>query len=260
MIMSTLQSHAEQRLFPVLRLLFWRPARTRRARIMRLVFGVLFVTVLLFRYEPSLLFANEYVHPRFVVHSDAPLGSATRAILDAATEHLRLAGIEDPAYVHRAYICNDGWRMRLLAPASTTAFAMTSPMETIVLNRCDVAADRVFAGDRVRSLSGTLAHEATHTLLRRRYGMLAATRLPHWKCEGLCDYVAGESSFPDDEGRRLLREGADDPSTSFFYFRARLMVEQLIRFERLTFDDVVRRDHEETAVLERLTSRLRATR
>jgi hypothetical protein len=235
------------------------PARTRRAKVTRAALSVALWTIVLFRYEPSLIFAHEYVHPRFIVHSDAPLGSATRTVLDAATERLQRSGIDDPGRVFRVYLCNEAWRMRLLAPLSTEAYAMTN-VGTHVVNRCDVSADRVYSGTRSRSLSGTLAHEATHTIIWHRYGTLAAMRLPPWKEEGLCDYVAGESTFPEAEGLRILAEGRDDPSASFFYFKARRMVDHLIHVDGLTIDEVVLRHHDEATVAEALRARLRRAR
>jgi len=127
-----------------------------------------------------------------------------------------------------------------------------------VLNRCDPATDRIWNGarTRVRSLSGVIAHEATHSLLRSRYGRGAVLRLPRWKEEGICDAVARDSSFPEAEGRALIRSGGDDPSGSFFYLRARLMVEELREAEGRSWDEIVARDDDEGAVLARLRARL----
>lgn len=68
---------------------------------------------------------------------------------------------------------------------------------------------------------------------------------------------AGESTFPEARGLAILREGGDEPSASFFYFRARRMIQQLICIEGLTFDEVVEHPHDEAAVLERLRARLK---
>lgn len=236
-------------------LLLGPPARTRRQRALRGGFYLLLASYLLLCAEPAVLFAHEVRHARFVVRSDAPLPPRTRAILDDAARRLAGAPFDDPTLVHRAYLCGAPWRMRLLAPFSTDAFAINHSVGSIIVNRCDVAADRVHVGEHARSLSGVLTHEATHGLLRRRLGLVGAMRLPPWKNEGLCDFVAGESSLDDATGWRLLQEGAGADSGGFFYWRARLMVEQLLVVEGVAIDDLFAQEHDEAAVLERVRAR-----
>ncbi|HZU95963.1 MAG TPA: hypothetical protein VFF73_04585, partial [Planctomycetota bacterium] len=187
--------------------------------------------------------------------SDAPIDSNIATVLDRAAEKLRASGIDDPSLRFRLYACNERWRYRLVAPFSSSAFGVNSAGR-IALNRSDVAADRIYSGERVRTLSGVIAHEATHSLLRQRYGCVTAARLPGWKSEGICDAVAGESSFPMEMGRALLGAGEEDPSPGFSYLKARLMVE-LLREEGLSWDEIVERRHDEGEVLERLRARLR---
>lgn len=231
--------------------------RTRRRRAQRLAFYLLIAGYLLLCARPGALFAHEVRHARFVVCSDAPLPARTTAILDDAAARLARAPFDDPTRVHRAYLCAAPWRMRLLAPGSVDAFAInhTNLGGAIIVNRCDVAADRVFVGEHARSLSGVLAHEASHGLLHERLGVLGALRLPKWKNEGYCDFVAGESTLDDATGWRLLRAGADDGSSQFFYWRARRMVEQLLVVEGVSIDDFLGKDHDEGDVLERVRLR-----
>ena len=49
-----------------------------------------------------------------------------------------------------------------------------------------------------RALSSVIAHEITHGLIRNRLGLLRGLRLAEWENEGYCDFVAQESSFPED--------------------------------------------------------------
>src|SRR3954447_9083831 len=82
-----------------------------------------------------------------------------------------------------------------------------------------------------------------------RLGAAGYWRLPSWKNEGYCDYVADESSFDAEEGLRLIREGRDDPSPSFRYFRAHLMVRYLLDVERIGVDELFARDFDESQVM-----------
>ena len=96
-------------------------------------------------------------------------------------------------------------------------------VSNIFVNTADIRADTVTTDtgqhDK-RTLSGVVAHECTHTLLVRKFGLVRSFRLPSWKQEGYCDYVAQETSFDREEGARLLKQGGTDASPSFFYFKA----------------------------------------
>ena len=44
-------------------------------------------------------------------------------------------------------------------------------------------------------------------LIDRHLGVWASMRSPSWKKEGYCDYVAGDTTFPIPEAKRLIRAG-----------------------------------------------------
>ena len=51
----------------------------------------------------------------------------------------------------------------------------------------------------VRSLSYFIAHEIAHTMVADQVGSFAYVRLPDWKNEGYCDYVAKGGAFSFDD-------------------------------------------------------------
>jgi len=239
--------------------LLGQPAKTRRGRIARGASLVLLVGYLTLVAHPTPLFAHEVAGPRFALRSDEPLPDGpTRVVLARAEALLDRSPITDEG-THQAVVCNAPWRLRLLSPFSTEAFGLTRRLcAWIVINRADIAADRCFVGERVRTLSGVLAHEATHELLHRRLPLLQVP--PTWKVEGLCDFVARESSLDDATGWRVLREGSSSPaweSSGFLYWRARRMVIQLLEVEGWTVDELFAREVDEAALLERLRAQPR---
>ena len=68
--------------------------------------------------------------------------------------------------------------------------------------------------------------------------------------EGYCDFVAQESSFPEDEGLRLLASGQGHPSHSYDYFKFRKMVRHLVETKNLSFSQLVDRANEFAVVEE----------
>lgn len=129
------------------------------------------------------------------------------------------------------FISDGGWRWKYLANISSGAFAITRPFSpAVIVNRTDPNTGVVDNGRKLggqRELGGVLAHEFTHELIRRHYGRLASARLPTWKVEGYCDFVAGESTLTEEQVTRLRQSGQDHPA--LIYFEGRKRVEAILR-------------------------------
>ena len=164
------------------------------------------------------------------VHAERPVGPAMDAILARADARLATSPIAASGMGKRIFLTDGGWRWRVLVLRSAGAFAISRPLsEVIVVNRSDIAADRVINGAAVagdRRLSGTLAHEMTHGLIRRHFGTLASIGFPAWKVEGYCDHVAGGGSLDDATAARLTAAGQAPPALR--YYQGRKRVEQLL--------------------------------
>ena len=124
------------------------------------------------------------------------------------------------------FITDGGWRWLYLANTSQSAFAITRPINSaVIVNRADPSTDTVHVERDVaneRELGSVLAHEFTHGLIRREYGVIAASHFPTWKVEGYCDYVAGESSLTAEEAAQLEAAGTSHPALAYFYGRQRV--------------------------------------
>jgi len=234
---------------------------SRGRRILRGSFFGLAGVYLLVLAEPALLFEAKAERGRFRVHSDSVPAPELQEVLDRATARLERSPIDDPALVQRVYLCQPKWKRHLLAPTSSALAVNHRLLGTIVVNGGDVGEDTIRSSASPglgRSLSGVLAHEATHTLIREHLGLLESLRLPSWVNEGYCDYVAGESTFPLARARAMIRDGESDPSRLFFYARAHLLVRHLLEDEGWSVSDLLERRITADEVEERLRARLRA--
>lgn len=111
--------------------------------------------------------------------------------------------------------------------------------ENVVVNRSDFRSDTVFDGTDManpRSLSGVIAHEQTHTLIRRRYGLLADRIYPFWVREGYCDHVARSSTLSDAQARDLRSRGIE--TSALAYYDARRRVEDALRSNGGSVEDL----------------------
>lgn len=164
---------------------------------------------------------------RFDVYADAAPGPALTAEIGRAERLLAASPINDPNARPRLYLTDGGWRWRIYAIGQTQSFGITRPLiGDTFLNRSDIAHDAVFARGYRRTLSGTIAHETTHVMQRRRLGLVRYARLPAWIREGYADHVAQESTLSDADVARLRAQGRSDPA--IFYHDARKRVEALL--------------------------------
>jgi hypothetical protein len=217
----------------------------RVARIAALLVVVVYLTLLCF---PQPLFAHAVTRGSFTVHSRKPLDAALDDVLARAEAKL----VTSPLYTKdvKPRICLLGSR-NLYAAMSLgwggDSFAKSYgalPTSTVFVNVCDPVQDLVFrpaAAHRSRSLSGVIAHETTHLLVRNRYGYWRNLVFPAWKTEGYAEYVAGGSTLPYDTGVQMWKASPGD-ATGTRYFRYYMVVKHLIDHEHLSVDDLFTRD------------------
>jgi hypothetical protein len=160
---------------------------------------------------------------RYDVYTIAPPDPALCAALARSDELLAASPIDDRTVRPTLYLTDGGWRWHLYTLGSG-AFGVTRTMlGDSFINRSDIAGNAVFAHGYRRSLSGVVAHETTHLLVKHRIGLVAAMRQAAWVREGYADHVAQESTLESEEVARLRFEGSKDPA--IFYHDARKRVE-----------------------------------
>lgn len=201
----------------------------KRRRIAGSAIGAIIILLAGVIYTPwALAFPYRTQVGDVTVYSVEKPSPALAGIVARASARVSASEIAAPLGPRAIYLTDGGWRWWLLSLQSNGAFAITRPFSSnIVINRSAIDADGVWNGAAVaghRTLAGTIAHESTHLLIYRRYGVLAAIGFAGWKVEGYCDHVAQESSLSADEAARLKREGQSPPALAYFEGRQRVEV------------------------------------
>lgn len=162
------------------------------------------------------------------VYSEMPIDPGLGAIVAAADAKVARSPIANAKQPDQPiFLTAGGWRWTWLATTQRDAFALTRPLsESVIVNRSDPSTDSVRNGRAVGglvTLSGTIAHEMTHGLIRAHFGLIAAQRYPRELIEGYCDHVAGRSSLSDADAQRLITTHTEHPALP--YWRGRKKVE-----------------------------------
>ena len=182
-------------------------------------------------FVPELLFFPYSAHSGdHRVYSETPIDQAA---LDRVTKRsaslVQGSPLARPNEPRRVFLTNGGWRWLWLTNRSHKAFAISSRIgEPIIFNRTDLESDRVRNGGAVggeRTVSGVLAHEICHGMLRRQFGLTVDWSKPQWLREGYCDHVAQESGLTAAQVARLKTSGRKHPAIPYFEGRQRVAAE-----------------------------------
>ena len=216
--------------------------------------SVLAIAYLLLLYFPQPLFAYSTQHEKFQIYSRQPIQPELASLLDTAEARLRRSAIYEADGPRRIYLTDGFGVYALLSHKAYKSFANSVPyFENVIVNKSDVASDRVFLNrerNNSRSLSGVIAHEVIHLFIQRRYGATTTMLMPTWKKEGYCEYIAGDSTITLEEGIRLWRENPSD-DTGYRFIRYHLMVKHLLENEKMSADDIFTTSLDENEVTAR---------
>jgi hypothetical protein len=223
----------------------------RIARVVALLSAVAYVLLLSF---PQPLFAHEMTFKNFTVYAREPLAGGISAVLDKVDARLATSPLYTPDLRPKIFLVNS---TRLYASLSLylgsnsygKGFAVL-PAANVFINAYDLDKDLVFRDAPAytsRSLSGVIAHEVTHLLVRNRFGYFRNLTLPVWKKEGYAEYVAGRSTLPLDTGVRMWKAKPND-DTGYQYFKYYMLVRYLLEHEQVTVEDLFTRDFDVKAL------------
>ncbi|MCL4674124.1 MAG: hypothetical protein KJZ64_14590 [Sphingomonadaceae bacterium] len=124
------------------------------------------------------------------------------------------------------FLTDGGWRWRWLSVSASGAFALTRPLsKAVILNRSDVAKDRIYNGSVLageRTLSGVIAHEKCHGMIRGRYGIVRASTFAQELVEGYCDHIAQESTLSAAQVATFARDYPDHPALPYYHGRRKV--------------------------------------
>ena len=222
-----------------------RRVSSRRLRHTLLLASLGYLLMLSF---PQVLFAHEISYRTFTVYSRQPLHKEIYAVLDKAEARLAASEIHDEAVRSRIVLTGGFhsyalWSLHVGGNSFGKSYPLL-PTDNIFINRSEPARDAVLrraAAHGERSLSGVIAHETTHLLIRRKFGYWRNLAMPAWKKEGYAEYVAGGSTLSYDDGVRMWKASPSDAS-GYRYFKYYMLVKYLLDHDKLSVDEFLHRD------------------
>jgi hypothetical protein len=223
-------------------------ARSRAFRVLRYAVISIVIGYVLLLCFPQVLFAHVVSYRNFTIYSREPLDQNVYAILDKVESKLNASQINSQDIKPRVFLTNSfglysSLSLFLGGNSFGKGFAML-PTDNVFINKSDLADDLVFRNapsNRERSLSGVIAHESTHLLIRKRFGYWRNLTMPTWKKEGYAEYVAGGSTLSYETGVKLWKQNPKD-GTGYQYFKYYMLVKYLFEHDKLTVNELFERE------------------
>jgi len=223
-------------------------ANSRAYRVFRYLVISIVVSYVLLLCFPQVLFAHEISYRNLKVYSREPLDQNIYAVLDRVESKLAASGANNQDVRPKIFLTNGFSLYALLSLyIGGNSFGKgyaALPVSNIFINKSDLAKDLVFRNapaNNERSLSGVIAHETTHLLIRKKFGYWRNLTMPTWKKEGYAEYVAGGSTLPYETGVKMWKENPRD-GTGYQYFKYYMLVKYLLEHDQLSVDDLFNRD------------------
>ena len=223
-------------------------ASNRAYRILRYLLTSAVIAYVLLLSFPQVLFAHEISYSNLTVYSREPLDQNIYAVLDKVESRLATSEINNKEVRPKIFLTNGfgfyAWLSLHLGSDSFGKGFAVLPTANIFINKSDAAKDLVFRSapeNKERSLSGVIAHETTHLLIRKKFGYWRNLIMPTWKKEGYAEYVAGGSTLAYETGVKMWKENPKD-GTGYQYFKYYMLVKYLLEHDKLSVEDLFNRD------------------
>lgn len=205
------------------------------------------ITYCLLLIFPQFLFAHEVSHRNFNVYSRQPLDENIVRVLDSAEARLIKSPIYNKDLPENILLADSFGFYKFLTLKSSSLGSTIPVLGHSRINKSDISNDLVFRNTtepNKRSLSGVIAHETMHNQLREYFGLAKYLKIPSWKDEGYCEYIAGETTLSFEEGTKLWKENPND-SSKYDYFKYHQMVKYLLDDEKISVEELFNRNFDE---------------
>jgi hypothetical protein len=207
------------------------------ALIVMLAYG----TILAF---PEPLFAHKYSYKNFCIYSRSPLDDRIRVELEVVSQRLAASELNDPKITHRVFVTGSpSWYAFFNGPYRGAMARNYEFNNSIFVPQLDLSRGLVVHFDgRTAPIPEILAHEMTHTLERKRLGIINLWRAPFWKNEGYAEYIGNPRTVPITDDLQVLdglRSNVVPIENGFSvprqYFEAAILWRYLIEIRGLSF-------------------------
>ena len=219
-----------------------------------IVLFLLLVYVVFTCFFPEVFFKNTHKTGDLTFYFNKPINYGIRTeeelnIFYRYCDDVANETLNNPFYVKKKikiYLCDSYALFNFVNPTSVGTIGTTLTFfnySRIVLTKSDFISLNCISSLRennTREIKTVLLHELTHAYMNKTIPIMDNMLIPTWKEEGICEVIAGDSSYNVEEGIKRLLENNPDKDSSWDYFTYRMCVSYMMKHDGLSFDEVVK--------------------
>jgi hypothetical protein len=252
--------------------------RIFKITLLTLLAGVLTIVVVILFPQP--LFANKMSYKKFTVYSNDKIDNSIKTVLDNAMNLVQKSELYDSSCNYNIILCHNTFYNKIDDRLLGIGPAARSRLNDVIIKvRIDQKNNLAFATFHKAcevNLTELLAHEITHCLQAKKYGILKFNPFKHpefWKLEGYPEYISKQNEISDkaynfrrDINRYIqLQNKAKDIWISSeeggcevpdYYYKGKLMVEYLMDIKHESYDQILNDTTSENNVYQEMIKRL----
>ena len=193
-------------------------------------------------FYPVFLFDKKTKHDNYFIYSDNETDFGN--VVNTIDSLLQKSEIYE-TYDFEIALCDSYSKYAFLSNIAYDSFGIAKSFTNfIILSKTDIKNNLIIAATKAnnkRKISTVLAHEITHILISKHYGLYRFI-IPKWKEEGYCEYIANDSSYDTGKGIENFINQETDNTLSYDYFKYRLCITYLIDVKEKSFSQIVEED------------------
>lgn len=216
------------------------PCRNRRLRIIiNQVVLPLFIFSILWSYH-LVLFSKVYEKDNFIIYSNKKdQTKELQLTIDSILTLLELKNIEIKKTVRIFLTSNENEYNKATFYLSKYSKGVAYPIINRIIINSNIG--------EFRTIKELIIHELIHIYQYQQYGIIRTNRLPTWKIEGMCDFIAESSSISETEGlhifidehrEQLVLNSMNIKSQEYKYYKYRMYYDYLVNQKFMTIDEI----------------------
>lgn len=220
----------------------------KKLSLVILAFLVLYGSLIKF---PQILFPYSISYKNINIYSNTNISSSIYSLIDTVNSKLRQSEFFTKKITHNIFICNNQLLYSILSYPSKSTFAGNNILTgNILIAKADIDNNQSYRlmDDKSRELSNLMTHEITHSLLYNYLGFRNYFKLPKWKNEGYCDFIAKSSTLDRKTEIESICAGKNEKSYSYY----RLAIEYIMEGKKLSMKEIIKQNFDYNKIIEKV--------
>ncbi len=222
--------------------------RTIKKKVL-IILVILFSILGVIKLYPELIYLHKFKHNNYTFYSNSPIDSIAVEVINSTNKLVLNDFLDCDQKSYDVFICNSYslfWLHTFLGRKPSGASDMAT--NNIYIANVNFKKNIAFSSERNRKLKGrsiksVIAHESTHIMLRKKFGLKKYRRLiktENWKIEGICEWIAfNDKEINENQMLELIESQTYINNPWHRYQLYRFAVSYLIDSKGYNLDDII---------------------